>query len=80
MEESQRRGIGDRIRVDDSLVLVSLELAKHQVLIGERADQVLPDRVKPSARGTSSGIEEHEHKVFRWKEVQTQYRLIQSRI
>ena len=78
MEESQCRGVGDGVRVDDSLVLVSLELAKHQVLVVERTDQVLPDRVEPSARRTRSRIEEYEHKVCKWKEVKTRHRSIQS--
>ena len=78
MEESQGGCVGDGVGVDDSLVLVSLELTEHQVFIVERADQILPDGVESSARRARCGIEEYEHKVCNWEEVRTRYRSTRS--
>ena len=78
MEEGQCRGVGDGVRVDDSLVRVSLELAEHQVLIVERTNQILPNGVESSARGTGCGVEEHEHIVCKSEEGRVPHRSIRS--
>lgn len=78
MEEGQRRGVGDGVRVDDSLVRVSLELTEHQVLIVERTHQILPNGVESSACGAGCGIEEHERIVCKSEEGRVSYRSTRS--
>ena len=68
MEQGESRRMRNAIGVDHSLVRVSFELSKDELIILEGARSLFQERSKSSASRTRSRIEENENVFYRSQE------------